>query len=84
MPIHFTLKSWTLKHVTRAFVLIYLIFGQFFSGRCYAQILLQLEVPHQIEAIKFAPGDEITFKSSDRPNEWQKEPSTISSMVKIF
>ncbi|MFZ1524866.1 MAG: hypothetical protein WAT22_08630 [Saprospiraceae bacterium] len=72
MPIHFTLKSWTLKHVTRAFVLIYLIFGQFFSGRCYAQILLQLEVPHQIEAIKFAPGDEITFKSSDRPNEWQK------------
>ena len=72
MPIHFTLKSRTLKHVTRAFVLIYLIFGQFFSGKCHAQVLLQLEVPHQIEAIKVAPGDEITFKSSDRPNEWQK------------
>jgi hypothetical protein len=36
------------------------------------QILLQLEIPHQVNAIKFSSGDEITFKSSDKPGEWQK------------
>ena len=36
-----------------------------------AQKLLQLEIPRQIEAIKFREGDKITFKSKDQPDEWQ-------------
>jgi hypothetical protein len=36
-----------------------------------AQVLLQLEIPHQVEAIKYGENDRITFKSTDMPNEWQ-------------
>jgi len=36
-----------------------------------AQKFLQLEIPHQIEALKFTIGDVITFKSKELPDEWQ-------------
>lgn len=42
------------------------------SGRVACQVLLQLEIPHQVEALKFFNGDEITFKTTDIPDEWQK------------
>ena len=69
---YFSFEVLNAKLGTPLYLVLFLVFSQFFSEKCHAQILLQLEVPHQVEAIKFAPGDEITFKSSDRPNEWQK------------
>ncbi|MBK8515058.1 MAG: hypothetical protein IPL55_01825 [Saprospiraceae bacterium] len=43
-----------------------------FNTNLCGQKLLQLEIPHQVEAVKFMEGDLITFKSKDRPGEWQK------------
>lgn len=49
----------------------FIIMLQLLYSNIYAQKLLQLEIPHQVEAVKFREGDKITFKSKDRPGEWQ-------------
>lgn len=54
----------------RGFIFFILVF-ECLNLNIYAQRLLQLEVPRQIEAVKFGEGDKITFKSKDRPGEWQ-------------
>ena len=54
-------------------ILIFLIFfiGMTNALKCDAQVLLQLEIFKEIDAVKFGPGDQITYKTKAFPKDWQ-------------
>lgn len=45
----------------------------FLFGHLDGQVLLQLEIAKEVNAVKFAPGDVLVFKSLENPDEWQKK-----------
>jgi len=57
-----------MKIVMLIFSLMFLVL---FSNKSYCQVLLQLEINREVEAIKFAPGQSITFKTKSLEGDWQ-------------
>jgi hypothetical protein len=58
------------------FCLLLCCFGSINKAQC--QVLLQLEVKNEVEAIKFSPGQVLTIKTKDIP-EWEKR--TIARLI---